>query len=244
MPYCPKCGIQVDYNRDRCPLCSTTIPKIEVPIEDSESREQHLLNRYLIKQKENRRRWREARFLVYAGISISLIVLSFIFGIQDYYFSGNLTWSKYAIIGNITTLISLFFLFRFIPFFIPNFLGLGFTAAGLLYVLDTINGKIDWFWDRGLVICMNTMLWSLILRHIIRRSHRRGLNIPAYTLFAIALANLSLQIIGNLYKGEPICLTWSIPIISTLIPLGGLLLSIHILLSRGIQDKLKRRFHL
>jgi hypothetical protein len=244
MPYCPKCGVQVDNNRDKCPLCSMIIPKIEEAIEDTESREQHLLNRYLIKQKENRIRWREARFFVYTGIAISLIILSFIFGIQDYYFSGNLSWSKYVIIGNMTALISLFFILKFIPFFIPNFIGLGLTTAGLLYILDNMNGKLDWFWDLGLVICINTMVWSLILRHIIRHSHRRGLNIPAYTLFAVALASLSLQIIGNLYKGVPIHLTWSIPIISSLIPLGGLLLVIHLLLSRGIQDKLKRRFHL
>ena len=244
MPYCPRCGIEVESKRIRCPLCSMPIPEIEATKENTETRENILLNRYLLKQKENRKQWKEARAFVYTGISISLIILSFIFGIQDYYFSGNLSWSKYAIIGNMTTLISLFFLFRFIPYFIPNFLGLGFTTAGLLYILDNINGKVDWFWDLGLVICINTLVWSLLLRHIIRHSRRRGLNIPAYTLFATALASLSLQIIGNLYKGEPIQLTWSIPVISLLLPLGGLFLFIHLLLSQGIRENLIRKFHL
>lgn len=244
MPYCPRCGVEVEYKRKKCPLCSMSIPEIQENIENTESREKHLLNRYLIKRRENRKRWREARYFVYTGISIALIVLSFIFGIQDYYFSGNLSWSKYVIIGNMTVLVSLFFLLRFIPFFIPNFLGLGFTTAGLLYILDSINGEIDWFWNLGLVICINTLFWSLILRHIIRHTRRRGLNIPAYTLFAAALASLSLQIIGNLYNGESINLTWSIPVITSLIPIGGLLLFIHMLLSKGLREKLKRKFHL
>lgn len=244
MSYCPKCGIEVEYKRTKCPLCNMRIPEIEENTKSSETRENHLLNRYIIKQKENRRRWKEARYFVFTGISISLIILSFIFGIQDYYFSGNLSWSKYVILVNMTTLVSLFFLLKFIPFFIPNFLGLGITATGVLYFLDNINGTMDWFWNLGLVICINTLAWSLILRHIIRHTRRRGLNIPAYTLFAMALASLSLQVIGSLYNGETIRLTWSIPVITSLVPLGGLLLFIHLLLSRKIQDRVKRKFHL
>jgi len=244
MPYCPKCGVQVENQRHACPLCSFPIPNVEEPNKNNIEREGYLLNRYLIKQAENRKRWKESKFFVYAGISISLIALSFIFGIQDYYFSGNLSWSRYAIIGNITSLISLFFLLRFIPFFIPNFLGLGFTTVGFLYLLDNLNGKIDWFWNLGLVICINTLIWSLILRHITLHSRRKGLNIPAYTLLAISLASLSLQIIGSLYKREPIHLTWSIPVITTLVPLAGILLFLHILISPRIREKFIRKFHL
>jgi len=178
------------------------------------------------------------------GTVISLLILSFIFGVQDFYFNGELTWSTYAITSNMAAVVSLFFLLRIIPSFLPNFLGLGFTAGGFLYLLDRNDGIIDWFWDFGLVICVNTMIWSLILRQILRHSRRRGFNIPAYTLFAAALASLSLEVIGNIYRGEIFHLTWSLPVISTLVPLGGLLLSIHMLLSPRIQEKLIRKFHL
>jgi Family of unknown function (DUF6320) len=244
MPYCPKCGVEVESNRPACPLCSFPIPFVDEPKKNPIEREQYLLNRYRLKQAENKKRWKEARIFVYSGISVSLILLSIIFGILDFYSSGKLGWSLYVITSNLAVVVFLFFLLRFIQGFLPNFLGLGFTAAGLLYILDNLNGKIDWFWDLGLVICINTLIWSLILRYIIRHSRRRGLNIPAYSLFATALASLSLQIIGNLYKGESIHLTWSIPVITLLVPIGGLFLFMHLLLSQGVREKLKRKFHL
>lgn len=244
MPYCPKCGVQVEKERSSCPLCSFPIPNVEGPEETPIQREKHLLNRYRIKQAENRRRWKEARIFVYMGIAFSLMVLSLIFGIQDYYFSGVLGWSRYVIVSNLALVVFLFFLLRLIPGFLTNFIGLGITTGGFLYVLDSLNGKINWFWNLGLVICINTMIWLFILRLIIRHTRRRGLNIPAYSLAAGAMACISLELIRDLYQGVSLHLTWSIPVITTLIPLSGILLFLHLLISPGIRENFKRKFHL
>lgn len=244
MPYCPKCGVQVKKNRPSCPLCSFPIPNVEEPEENSIQREKHLLNRYRIKQAENRRRWKEARVFVYMGIAFSLIVLSLIFGIQDYYFSGALGWSQYVIVSNLAVIVFFFFLLRFIPGFLLNFLGLGITTGVFLYILDSLNGTIGWFWNLGLVICINTMIWLFILRLMIRHTRRRGLNIPAYSLAAGALACISLELIRDLYYGVSLHLTWSIPVITTLFPLAGILLFLHLLISPRIREKIMRKFHL
>ncbi len=244
MPYCPRCGVQVEADRKFCPLCSFPIPDVGESGEEPGKRDNYLLNRYRIKQAENKKRWKEARVFVYMGTTFSLIVLSLIFGIQDYYFSGELSWSRYAIISNLAVVTGIFFLFRFIPFFLFNFLGLGLTAGGFLYALDSFNGKINWFWDFGLVICLNTMVWSLVLRLILHHTRRRGLNIPAYSLFAAALACISLELIRDLYHGVNLHLIWSIPVITVIVPLGGLLFFLHLLISPRIRDKLIRKFHL
>ncbi len=244
MPYCPKCGIQIEANRQNCPLCSFPVPEIEEFKENPQQRERYLLNHYRMKQAENRRRWKEVRVFVYMGISLSLVVLSLIFGVQDFYFSGELTWSRYVITSNLAAVVSLFFFLKFIPAFLPNFLGLGFTAGGFLYLTDRYNGEMDWFWDFGLVICINAMVWIFFLRLIIRHSRRRGLNIPAYGFFAVALACFSLEVIQNFYQGEIFSLTWSIPVITTLFPVGGLLLFLHLLLSSEIREKISRKIHL
>lgn len=244
MPYCPKCGVQVETQRPTCPLCSFPIPNVEEPKENPIQRDKHLLNRYRMKQAENRRRWKEARVFVYMGIAFSLVVLSLIFGVLDFYFSGKLTWSRYAITSNLTALVSLFFILRFIPAFLPNFLGVGTTVGGFLYLIDRNNGTIDWFWDLGLVICINIMAWLLILRLVIRHTHRRGLNIPAYSLVAIALACISLEIIRDLYQDVNLHLTWSIPVITTLVPMAGILLFLHLLISPRVREKFIRKFHL
>lgn len=244
MPYCPKCGVQVETRHTNCPLCSFPIPNIEESEENAIKRDQHLLNRYKIKQADNRKRWKEARVFVYMGIAFSLVVLSVIFGIQDYYFSGALGWSQYVIASNLAVVVFLFFLLRFIPGFLPNFIGLGITTGGFLYILDGIDGTIGWFWNLGLVICINTMIWLFILRLIIRHTHRRGLNIPAYTLGAGALASISLEIIRDLYHGVSLHLTWSIPVIITLVPLAGFLFFLHLLISPRIREKFMRKFHL
>ena len=69
MSYCPKCGVQVENQRQTCPLCSFPIPNIEDPQKNNIEREEYLLNRYRIKKEENRRRWKEAKIFVYMGIA-------------------------------------------------------------------------------------------------------------------------------------------------------------------------------
>lgn len=244
MPYCPKCGVQVEPHRQNCPLCLFPIPEVEEPEEDNRKRESYLQNRYRIKKAENRRRLREARIFVFIGTVISLLVVSLIIGIQDLYFSGDLTWSRYVITCNLAAVVSLFFFLQFIPTFLPNFLGLAVTAGGFLYLMDANDGQVEWFWDLGMAICANTMVWIYILRLVIRHSRRRGFNIPAYGLFAVALGCFSLELIHNFSLGEPLRLTWSLPVISALVPLGGLLLFLHFLLSPRIQEKIRRKLHL
>jgi hypothetical protein len=236
MPYCPKCGVQVENQRQTCPLCSFPIPNVEESNKNHIVREKYLLNRYRLKQAENRKRWTEARVFVYIGVAFSLVILSISFGILDYHFSGMLSWSKYVITSNLAVVIFLFFLLKFIRGFLPNFLGLGITTGAFLYILDTLNGTIEWFWDLGLVISLNTMIWLYMLRLIVRHTRRRGLNIPAYSLIAGTLSCISLEIIRDLYQGVSLRLTWSVPVITTLIPLAGFLLFIHFLFSRGVQD--------
>lgn len=244
MPYCPKCGIEVEYNRKKCPLCSFPIPDIKELKENQKKREEHLLNRYRLKQAENRRRWKEARIFVYIGIAFSMMVLSLSFGILDYHFSGMLSWSQYVITSNLAVIVFLFFLLRFIRGFFLNFLGLGISTGVFLYILDILNGTIGWFWDMGLVICLNTMIWLFILRLIIRHTRRRGLNIPAFSLIAVALACISLELIRDLYQGNGLHLTWSIPVISSIIPIAIGLLFLHLLISPRIREKIIRKFHL
>jgi len=243
MSYCPKCGVQVENHRQTCPLCSFPIPNIEDQRKNNIEREEYLLNRYHLKKTENRRRWKEAKIFVYMGIVFSLIVLSLSFGFIDYHFSGMLSWSLYVITSNMAVVVFLFFLLRFIQGFLPNFLGLGIATLGFLYILDNINGTIGWFWNLGLVISLNTMIWLFILRLIIRHTRRRGLNIPAYTLCAGALACISLEIIRDLYHGVNLHLTWSIPIITSTIPIAGVLLFLHILISPRTREKIIRKFH-
>jgi len=244
MPYCPKCGVQVETQRSMCPLCSFPIPNVDETGKNDMQREGYLLNRYRIKQAENKRRWKEARIFVYMGIAVSLMVLSLIFGILDYHFFGELSWSKYVISSNLAVVVFLFFILRFIPGFIPNLLGLGIATGGFLYIIDSLNGTIEWFWNLGLVICINTMVWLFILRLMIRHTRRRGLNIPAYSLFAGAMACTSLELIRDLYYGVNLHLTWSIPVITTMVPLAGVLLFLHILISPSIRKKFIRKFHL
>ncbi len=244
MPYCPKCGIELEYNRKKCPLCSFPIPDIKELKENPEKREEHLLNRYRLKQAENRRRWKEARIFVYIGIAFSMMVLSLSFGILDYHFSGMLSWSQYVITSNLAVVVFLFFVLRFIPGFLPNFIGLGIATISFLYILDSLNGTMGWFWNLGLVISINTMIWLFILRILIRHTHRRGLNIPAYSFIAVALACISLELIRDLYQGTGLHLTWSIPVITTTVPIAGVLLFLHLLISPRIREKIIRKFHL
>ncbi|MDC7126549.1 MAG: hypothetical protein PQJ46_13340 [Spirochaetales bacterium] len=243
MAYCPKCGVELDNNIRNCPLCSFPIPYIGDSESEELPRDSRLLNRYNMKQLERRRRFNDAKPFVFAGILIVLIIISITFGFIDFYFYGGLTWSRYVIAANLLTAVVLFFSSGIIQSFSICFLGISLTALGFLYSIDSFDGSISWFLSPGLIICFNVIIWTLILRRIIIHSRRRGLNIPAYWMFALSFACVSIDVIQNFSVNHVVNISWSFTVLITLMPLGIILILLNLIISPSGKKKVKKIFH-
>ncbi len=244
MPYCPKCGVELDSQIKNCPLCSFPIPDTGSPDSESGSRYSFLLNRHNLKKAEQKKKWMEAKPFVFISLLLTLIVLSAVFGILDIHFFKGFTWSRYVIAINAAVVLIMFFLMRLIPSISFNFIGIGMTVMIFLYLIDSFSDNVNWFWTLGLIICFNTMFWTLILRKAILHSKRKGLNIVSYILFSISIACFSIDLFYNFAVSTLIKLSWSIPVISVAVPLAILFILLHLLLSPVVKEKLKRKFHI
>ena len=244
MPYCPKCGVELDLKIKNCPLCTFPIPDIGSPESESVSRNSFLLNRHHLQKAERKKRWMEARPFVFITVLLTLSVLSAVFGTLDLYFFYGFTWSRYVIAINAAVVLIMFFLMRLIPSVTFNFIGIGFTVIVFLYLIDSFSDNVSWFWTLGLIISFNSIFWTIVLRKMILLSKRRGLNIVSYFLFALSIGSFSVDIFYNFTVTQLMKISWSIPVISISVPLGILFILLHFLLSPAVKEKLKRKFHI
>ncbi|SHJ47579.1 DUF6320 domain-containing protein [Tepidibacter formicigenes] len=237
MPYCSKCGVEVDYNIRKCPLCDFSIPEIEEEEKKDTDRFPTPQNTYPRKVKKRKRK-------VFIIISVILLSLLGVMIFQNISTLGRLTWSKYSTISIIASWIYLFFLFGFIPKFRVSLIGISINTIILLYFLDILDGKLEWFISIGLPCVFMCTVATIINAYLFKKTRKKGLNIVSYILLAIAFYCIGIEAFISLYTKEFVELYWSIIVSIILIPLSLLFLYLHYGLPEKYKTKLKRKFHI
>ncbi|SHK02639.1 DUF6320 domain-containing protein [Paramaledivibacter caminithermalis] len=236
MPYCSKCGVEVDYNIKKCPLCDFPIPPIE-PEEKEEDRFPSPQNSYPNKVKKRKRR----AFIIISVILLTTIELMLF---QNFSIEGKLTWSKYSVVSIVASWIYLFFLFRFIPRFRISVIGISITTIIFLYILDILNGRLDWFILIGLPCTIMGALTTIIFAYLFKKSKRKGLNIVSYILMGLTLYCIVIEVFISLHIRHFVTLYWSIIVALALLPISILFLYLHYGLPEKYKIKLERKFHI
>ncbi len=237
MPYCSKCGVEVDNNVRKCPLCDFSIPIIE--IEENEYIDRFPLPQNIYPKKVKRRK-RKA-FIIISVIFLSVIGLILF---QNITASGKLAWAKYSIVSVIAAWIYLYFFFGFIPNFRISLIGVSTNTIILLFFIDVFNGKLEWIVSIGFPCVFMGALEIIIIAYLIERTKKKGLNIVTYILLSIALYCIGIEAFISLYTKEYVKLYWSIIVTIALTPLSILFIYLHYGLPEKYKIKLKRKFHI
>lgn len=236
MPYCSKCGVEVDYRIEECPLCDFPIPEIKPEEEQENDRFPTPENIYPQKVKKRKRR---------AFVTISVIFLSSI-GLmlfQNISGSGTLTWAKYSIVSIIAGWIYLFFLLELIHKFRTSLIGISINTIVLLYFLDIFNGELEWFVLIGLPCVFMCTVATIIIAYIFKKTRKKGFNIASYIILAIVLYCIGIDAFISLQTKHYVQLYWSIIVAISLLPISILFLYLHYGLPEKYMIKLKRKFH-
>lgn len=236
MPYCSKCGVEVDNNIRECPLCDFPIPVIESE-EKEEDRFPSPQNSYPYKVEKRKRR----TFIIISVILLTSVELMLF---QNFSIEGKLTWSRYSAVSIIASWIYLFFLFRFIPKFKISVIGMSITTIILLYFLDIFDGELEWFISIGLPCVLMGTISTIIYYHLFKRAKKKGLNIVAYILLALILYCIGIDAFISLHLHHFIKLSWSISVALGLLPISILFLYLHFGLPEKYKIKLERKFHI
>ena len=241
MPYCPNCGIEVDFGITICPLCSFAIP--EVPHDHEAVDEKiELKNYYEELKKINKKRRKRAKGIAF--IIILLIAAGAVFNniMQDWLVHGTLTFSRYVISGMGLFIVCLICVFGFIKSWRLNMLALFISSTAFLFSLDLYEGGIEWFLQLGLPasgLCFGILFLTLTA---IKKANPGRLYSGSIILVSAAVITILLELIFDLYSGVYMP-GWSLKALVSTGSLALLLVIGRALVNRDFFNKLKRYLH-
>lgn len=228
MPYCSRCGVEVEEGTERCPLCSTPIQRLEEAAPPTPY-PQHIIDpedAYRLSKAERRRIGLELLALAAALASAALLAV-------DLLPDGRLGWSAYAVAS---------VAFAWYAASVPLALYgrakalLGALAAGtaaFLVVLDGLEGGLSWSLRLGLPILGATAVTVAASAAVMASRTRKGLNMIGIAALGAAAYLLELEAILRLGLGIAFRPYWSIVTALALVPVAVLLFFLHGRVMRG-----------
>jgi len=203
MAYCSRCGVEVEQDRDHCPLCDTPIHRYD---EDETIALSPLwpVQKALPKMSKPR-----VRFFTVSPILLALFIGFLVVLTMDLRMNGTISWSRYplATIG-----MSFSITLGFLIFGGKRIYNLGWITGSvliMLYLLDSFDGSIVWFNTLGTPVTLLVALYgglTLIARELL--SNRVAIQLTLQTLW-ITLLCLGIDfVVSDATGNDPF--TWSL----------------------------------
>jgi hypothetical protein len=222
MPYCSRCGVEVETRAETCPLCGTPIQRLGEP------------------QAENLRYpevaanpGRQVRYLVWMISTVTLLSAALALVALDQVFSHRLSWSLYPLTGAgvLWLFITLVVIFARRPIFVVA--GQAAATAGFLVFIDLFDGRLDWFVPIALPIVGVVTGASVLVWLVARLSRRAPAMITAAVLFGCGAGSAALDLLISAHLGAA-HMSWSFIVLGAVVPPMVFLLYFHLRLGRRI----------
>ena len=226
--YCERCGVQLEEDMDRCPLCGGVGRVNEEPA----------FSEYAVAAERSvvpPVRRIAARVLGLLSATAVVILL-----IVDLFFSGGLSWTPPVVTPIVFgTLMGLFPLLstRWWRVFVAE---LG-AVAGMLALLDALgDGSLEWFVPVALPILALTAILLAVSARLVPRAP--GVAKGALVLAAAGVLTTGIEITVRHYRGMEIAISWSAVVLVSTLPAAAFLLLLQQTVLRYVD--LRRRFYL
>lgn len=234
MSYCVNCGVELDATAKECVLCNTPVynPKEFGKFTDAKTpfpREKGQVE--AVKRKD----W---------GILFSVMMLATALAcgfVNAFIYDGSL-WSL-AVIG-VCGILWVMLIPALIYVNQPVYLSLlwdGLAVAVYLYMLTFLTEGDGWFWGLGMPIVVLVTVLAEVYTFCMRKLPRSFLTVILYSLSAIALLCLGLEILIDLYLHEKVSLFWSAVVVTVCVVLD--IMVITMLSVKRLRDAVRRRLH-
>lgn len=210
MPYCYKCGVEVNNGVENCPLCQMDLP-VFAEAEILEPRYPSQENVF----KEIKKRRKNVFFVVFSFIVLAVLTNLIII---DWKNDTNLSWSIYTSIYLVCSLIYMAVALQYSKNIKINFFVIGITTLLLLFFNDYSNGKLEWFLPLGAPIC--TVAVSLLyLVFIIFMSQRLLPYKIIYTLLILCGFLVATELMINQFIHNRFFIYWSLQVDIFILPI-------------------------
>ena len=234
MKPCPHCGVLVEDENARCPLCLT-------PLDGDEGREGGAEG--AVTARGGGSPDARPRFWLLEVLSLLAAVGAIVVFAADFAFGFSLSWSPIPL-----SAIIYLWIVSVVVIGLGRrgvLLGLALTAATLafLLVLDLLTVGAPWFVTPALPLVLLGALLSGLLVWIGRRRGVSTLPAIAMVLFAGGLGSLGVELILGLSRGGPLRVSWSVVVLACAVSLALVVLLVHRRL-RLRHTSLERIFHM
>jgi hypothetical protein len=238
MPYCSRCGVEVDDDVLKCPLCSTDIQILE-PEEGLFSKYPDKASPHSVAPKRNKKEMRRMAAIL---VTFGLLIPASIAIAADVVINGEVTWGTYTISSliYIWVLVLLPLLYYKKP--VLTLLAYYLSTLFFLYSIDSFDGGVFWFQGLAFPIISITAALIVIIIFIARHSAIKGINILSYAVLSLGIECIGLEISISLFLTGAITFGWSIIVLSATIPASGLLYYIYYKTKKPL--KMKEYFHI
>ncbi len=237
MKTCPHCGVLVEDENSRCPLCLT-------PLDGDQGREGgEGVEGGAATGSRRAPLDARPRFWLLEVLSLLAAVGAIVVFAADFAFGFALSWAQIPL----ATIAYLWIVSVAIVALGRRgvLLGVVLTAATLafLLVLDLLTGGAAWFVMPALPLVLLGSLLSGLLVWIGRRRGVSTLPVVAMVLVGGGLGSLGVELILGLYHGVPVQVSWSVVVLACAVSLALVVLLVHRRL-RLRHTSLERIFHM
>ena len=240
MPYCPRCGVELDSSTRVCPLCATPVPALEDlgpgepawPTSGVRAETQDPSKTYTtISERRNRVFWGIAGVFATAVLAVTA---------TDLLTSKALTWSRYPLAALATgffLLVSAIVWRRKIVLWAISW----FVLVSLfLWILDIAGGNSGWSVALGFPLTVAT--YSVVALGVwATRAQRRGYNLFALLFFLADVELLAIDALVTAWTSGHFGWGWSLIATLALLPLAFFFGFLHFVLPRT--PDFRRIFH-
>lgn len=239
MPYCSRCGVEVEEQTLYCPLCRAPIQMFTSDGEIILPSRPPYTDTEVSRARKTTKERREAAIKILTAINlIPLLITSAI----DLILNSAITWSSYSTIAILfiwsCSVIPLFFYKH--PFII--ILCYFIATSGLQLGIGFFLHKFLWFSNFGLPISLTAYAIITFIVYAGSKAKHRGFNIAAYILMGIVFLCIAIENITHSITPENITFSWSAIVLATLLPFILLFLYLHFIRRKKVD--LKKWFHI
>ncbi|MCP4162021.1 MAG: hypothetical protein GY760_18265 [Deltaproteobacteria bacterium] len=236
MPYCPKCGVEVDNGIINCPLCVCDIPIFEDDIVEK---------RFPVPENIYSNQIKELKKQIF--ISITILCFGGMLTLSSVHFLAGLDSlvTNYGIVGIFGTWFYLFLFFGYIPNIYLTVICVGVVSLFLILGIDIVNPGVTWSVNVGFPVVVLFVAILLCAIKLYKRFKRKNqfVIIPIYIFTWSSVFCLGLESIIDFNFSNEISLTWSVIVLIPLLSIAAVLLGLYINVPEKIRDRLRRKFH-
>lgn len=237
MPYCSRCGVEVDDLVLQCPLCKTEIQHFNKPpvIPENFPDDNIKANiNFIPFDKKKKIIWSISSFLIATSLFIIFAV--------NFFLDRTITWAwipLFSILLMWILIASVYYFYKTIFLFL---LSIFIAISVYLFFLFLIILNTKLFFLFAFPIVGASFLNIIIIILFYKLTKRKGYNIIGFILIGISFFSVITDMIITFFITNRILMTWSLVVVAILIPLAFLLFIIHYKLKRT--PDIKKIFHI